>query len=154
MKKALIIIITLLLIPYAVFAEMTVLDNSKLDSITGQIGMTIGIAPGDLDIEANVNGNLSAIFGVVGVSGNTNIALTNEVGGDIGQYINIEFLPETIDSVSGNINLIEVRADLSGINIAGGLSDTGLNIFGASVVNGNLAYDVSLNKCIVSVNIH
>ncbi len=154
MKKALIIAITLLFIPYAVFAEMTILDNSEMNSITGQVGATIAIAAGDLDIEANASSNLSAILGIVDASGDANVAITNGSIGETGQYVNIEFLPGTSDIVSGSTNLIETKIDLSGINIAGGLTDANISLVGLSAAAGSLTGGLSLNRCIVSANIH
>ncbi len=154
MKKALIIAITLLLIPYVAFAEMTILENSEMNSITGQIGATVSIAGGDLDMDANASGSLSAILGIIDASGDANIAITNGSAGEAGQYINVEFLPGTTDPISGSSNLIEAKMDLGGINVAGGITNADISLVGISAVTGSLTGGLSLNRCIATANIH
>ncbi len=146
MKKYLLIAFTLLFIPYTALAEMSALDNNEMDSISGQIGIDISIANGDLDIEANVDIDANGLLGMLSAGGTAQLNVVNNLDTTSpGQTFDISLL-------SGG-NLVGVTMDLGGLGMDASVTDLAVGAAGFTVANINGSGNIAVNTLKVTAGI-
>ena len=146
MKKYLLIAFVLLFVPYTALAEMAALDNNEMDSISGQIGIDISIANGDLDIEANADINANGILGMLSAGGAAQLNIVNNLDTTSpGQTFDISLL-------SGG-NLVGVTMDLGGLGMDASVTDLAIGAAGFNVANINGSGNIALNRLKVTAGI-